>query len=647
MIQFFRSFLGSKVGIIIALLFLGLIAFAFAAADISGSSTFGGISGGDRVAVVGKSKVSASDLEASVRSEFDQARQQNPTLTMEGFLAEDGLTQVLQSLLDRTAIAEFGRKYGLRAGDRLVDSEFVKNPNLRGPDGKFSQEAFRSALAQQGLTEALVRDDVSNGLLVRQALTPVLAAGSLPEPLVKRYAALLRERRTGAVGLLLSDAYAPTGNPTEAQLKTFYDANRASYMRPERRIIRFATFGDEALKNVAAPTDAEIQARYNADIAQYTATDRRSFSQLVVPTEAAARVIRDEVAKGKSLDQAAREKGLAVAQIGPVTKQQLAAEASAQVAEAAFAAPQGQIAASARGGLGYYVLRVDGSERTPGRSLAQVRGEISQAIALEKRTAALADLSAQIEERFDGGANLAEVARDLGIQVQTTPEVLGNGSVYNKPGETAPQILAPAISTAFDMEEGEPQLAEIEPGKTFMIFDVSRVTAAAAAPMADVRDAVVRAWRRSEGDKKAKLAADRVLKRVAAGETVAAALAKENVKLPPPDQINLSRDQLSQFGGRVPPVMALMFSMAEGTVKRLEAPADNGWFVVKLDDIEPGKLAANDPLVTQAMQQLGQVAREEYARQFTRAVSEEMGVERNQTAIKQLEDQLAGRNRQQ
>ncbi len=29
--------------------------------------------------------------------------------------------------------------------------------------------------------------------------------------------------------------------------------------------------------------------------------------------------------------------------------------------------------------------------------------------------------------------------------------------------------------------------------------------------------------------------------------------------------------------------MALMFSMAEGTVKRLEAPNDNGWFVVKLD----------------------------------------------------------------
>lgn len=647
MIQFFRSFLGSKVGLAIAMLFLGVIFFAFAAGDISGSTTFGGVSGGDRVAVVGKSKISASDLDASVRSEFSQLRQQNPTATMEAFIADGGMESVLQGVLDRTAIAEFARKYGLRAGHRLVDSEFVKNPNLRGPDGKFSQEAFRAALAQQGLTEALVRDDVTKGLLIRQALAPISAPGAVPEPLAKRYAALLRERRTGSVGLLLSDAYAPTGNPTDAQLKTFYDANRASYMRPERRIIRFATFGDEALKDIAAPTDAEIQARYQTDIAQYTATDRRSFSQLVVPTQAAANVIRDEVAKGKTLDQAAREKGLAVAQIGPVTKQQLAEQASAQVAEAAFAAPQGQIAAAARGGLGYYVLRVDGSERTAGRSLAQVRGEISAALSVQKRTTALADLSAQLEERFDDGANLAEVARDLGIQLQTTQEVLGNGAVYNKPGETAPQILAPALSTAFEMEEGEPQLAEIEPGKTFMIFDVSRVTPAAAAPIADVREAVVSAWRRSEGDKKAKLAADRVLKRVAAGETVAAAMAKEGVKLPAPDQINMNREQLSQFGGRVPPVMALMFSMAEGTAKRLEAPNDNGWFVVKLDDIEPGKLAEKDPAVAQVMQQLGQVTAREYESQFVRAVSDEMRVERNQAAIKAVEDQLAGRNRQQ
>ena len=105
-------------------------------------------------------------------------------------------------------------------------------------------------------------------------------------------------------------------------------------------------------------------------------------------------------------------------------------------------------------------------------------------------------------------------------------------------------------------------------------------------------------------------------------------------------------DQLSQLFklGKVPPVMALMFSMAEGTVKRLEAPNDNGWFVVKLDDIEPGKLAPNDPMIAQTMQRLSQSAGQEYGEQFLTAASKEIGVSKNQTAIAEVKKRLVGGN---
>ena len=152
------------------------------------------------------------------------------------------------------------------------------------------------------------------------------------------------------------------------------------------------------------------------------------------------------------------------------------------------------------------------------------------------------------------------------------------------------------------------------------------------------------AWRRAEGGKAAKLAADRVMHLVRKGDTVSAAMAKEKVKLPPPDPVNLSREQLTQMGGRVPPVLALFFSMAEGTTKRLEAPNNNGWFVVKLDDVEAQKLADNDPLVASAHRQLSATAQEELAEQLVKAMAAEVGVERNEAAIKAVEAQLTGRN---
>ena len=51
------------------------------------------------------------------------------------------------------------------------------------------------------------------------------------------------------------------------------------------------------------------------------------------------------------------------------------------MAEAAFAAARGELAAPARGGLGWYVLKADEVETHPGRSLAQVHGEIAQTLA--------------------------------------------------------------------------------------------------------------------------------------------------------------------------------------------------------------------------------------------------------------------------
>lgn len=644
MLQLFRSFMNSKIGVIVTLGALALIALSFAVGDIANTGTFGGVAGGDRVAIVGDRKISTSELDAAVRNEFENQRRSNPTLTMEAFVAQGGVESVLDRLIDRTVLSEFAKENGLAAGDRLVGSEIARIPAFTGPDGKFSQDAYRAAIAQQGLTDQQVREDLQSGLLLRQVISPVLANGALPPSLVKHYAALLREKRHGSIALLTSDAFAPTTGPTDAQLNAFYSENKARYMRPERRVIRYAMFDASAVKNVAEPTEAEIAARYKRDAAQYAASEKRRLTQLVVPTDAAAKAIRDEVAKGKSLDAAAREKGLQVTQIGPVSKDEYSAQSASAVAQAAFGAQRGQLAPITRGGLGFYIVRVDAVETTQGRTIDQARAEIRTALMGEKHRQAIADLGANVEEEFDSGSSLAEVAKNLGVSVQTTPELIGNGSVYMKPGETAPVVLGRVLSTAFQMEEGQPQLAEIEPGKTFLIFDVSNVVPAAAAPLADIREMVTSAWRRAEGDKKAKEAADRVMKAVAKGEAIASALAKEKVKLPAPDPVNMSREDLAKLGGRVPPVLALMFSMAEGTVKRLEAPNDNGWFVVKLDDIEPGKIEANDPLLAQAATQLGQSLADEYAVQFTLAASKQLGVERNKAAIEAVKKQLVGRN---
>ncbi len=641
MLQLFRNFFKSKVGVLLTLVFLVVIAIAFASSDVANTGMFGGVSGGDRVAVVGRERIDASELTASANNMLEQMRQQNPTMTMQVFVAQGGFDRALDQMLQRSAVAEFARTFGMRAGKRLVDSELRQMTAFRGADGNFDENAFRAAIAQRGLTETMVRRDLESGLLARQLLTPIAFSPVLPQSFGRQYASLLRERREGGIALLPSTAFAPTGAPTDAQLQAFYKEKSARFVRPERRVIRFASFGEEVLGDLPAPTAAQIQQRYQRDRANYAAVERRKFTQLVVPTEAAAQAIVAEVRGGTALDAAAREKGLATAAIGPITQAELTTNASAAVAQAAFAAQSGALAAPARGGLGWYVLRVDAIDKQPARTLEQVRGQIAETLATEQRRTALADLTADIEERFDNGESLADVARSLKVELTSTAPATADGRIYRKQGETVPQVLGRVLEVAFDMEEEEPQLAEVVPGQTFVIFDVPEITHSATAPLAEIRDDVTALWRRDEGAKAAKAAADRIEARVKQGTPLAAAVAAESKPLPAPQAINLTREQLARQG-QVPPSLALFFSMAEGTVKKLEAGNDAGWYVVQLRDIEAGQVVANDPLVRATLQQLGRVSGEEYVQQFVEAAKDEIGVERNEAAIAAVRAQLTG-----
>ncbi|HUQ14370.1 MAG TPA: SurA N-terminal domain-containing protein, partial [Novosphingobium sp.] len=498
MIGFIRSLFQSRIGVAVTLAFVGLIALAFASSDITGSN-FGGIAGGDRAASVGDRTIGTGALNQAVTNAFDGARQQDPTLTMQRFVAAGGIDQVLDSLIDRNAIFEFGRRHGIVASDALVGSEIVKIPAFRGPDGQFSEAAYRQVLAQQGLSDKTVRDDLAQGLVAKQALVPVAFGATTPGGLALRYAEIARERRKGRIALIPSSAFAPSGAPGDAALTTFFRANRAAYTLPERRVLRYATFGDEALKDLRAPTEAEIARAYAANKARYAASETRGLTQVIVPTEAAARALAAEVSGGKALDAAARAKGLLASPIS-VTREALAGQASAAVAQAAFAAAKGALATPAKSPLGWHVVRVDSITSQPARTLAEAHDELATELAAKLRRDALIDLTARIEEQLDEGANLGDVAKDMGLTLTSTAPLLATGRVFGQPAQAAPAELARVLPVAFLMEsENQPQLAEIDPGKRFVVFDVADITPAAPPPLGEIRDRVAADWTKAQG----------------------------------------------------------------------------------------------------------------------------------------------------
>lgn len=642
MLGLFRSIIKSRVGAAIALVFLGLIALAFASADITGGS-FGGIAGGDRAARVGSGRIDTGALGKSLTNAFEQERQRNPGLTMKQFLDGGGMDTVLSGMIDRLALTEWGKKHGYAASNRLIDSEIVKIPAFQGPDGKFSQSTYEGLLAQRGLTDKEVRSDLGQGLMARQLLLPAAFGAQMPEAAVLRYAGLLTEQRSGTIITVPSLAFAPKAAPDAKTLTAFYNANKTRYMEPERRTIRYALIDPSSLKSVTVPTEAEVAARYKLNSAVYAPSEQRTVSQVIVPTEAAAKALAAEVAKGTELESAARAKGLAASTLPRQTVATLTNQASKAVADAAFATAQGALSPPAKSGLGWHVVRVDKVERNPGKTLEQARSEIVSALTLERRRAAFADLAAEVEQEIDSGTGLADIAKEKGLTLSTTAPLLADGKVFGKPGEAAPAAVAPLVQAAFAMErEGEAQLAEVKPGELLAIFDVGQLTASTPAPLDKIRGAVAREWAMEQGSSKAKATAEKIRAALAKGVSVAEAMKQAGTPLPIPQPVDIGRQQLAAMKNQVPAPLALMFAMGKGTVKRLEGPNKAGWYVVQLNSITPGKVTKDDPVFANAARELSQFTGGEYADALRRAIRNDVGAERNETAIKAVAAQLTG-----
>lgn len=643
MLQSFRTFFQSRWGVGVTLGFLALIALAFASGDIVGSGGLGSFGANSTVAKVGNEKIDAAEVERSAQTILSRMRQNDPTANMESFLARGGLEDLLNYLIDRKAARQWASDHDIHVGDRLIDSEIAKIQRIQAPDGRVDPGLYRQFLGERGVSDAEFRREIAEDLIARQLTAANSLGVQVPTKAAIRYAGVVLERRKGSIVTLPAASFAPAGAPSDAEITAWYDSHKGEYALPERRTIRYVTFGESALKSVPAPSDAEIAARYNATKAKYAASDSRRLSQLVLPTEAAARAVAAEVAAGKTLEAAAAPKGLSVASLGALGKEEYAIQASADAANAAFAATKGKVVGPFKAALGWLVVRVDGSEGTAGKTLAQARPELVKELTEEKRRAAVAEFSARIEDDLANGANLPDLARDMGLEVRETAPLLANGTIFGKPGEAAPNEVTPVLQAAFGMEsERQPQLTEVDPGKAFIIFDAGTITPAAPPALATIRQQVSTDVQLAKGATAAKAAAEKLQAQLQKGVPVDKAVAALGIALPPVDHVDKARMEVQAQGQNASKPEMLLFSMAKGKVRLLGAPRNRGWYVVSVSDVIPGAVTANDPRLAALRSSLQGAYGTEYTDQLSAAMRGEVGATRNEANVTALRKRLGG-----
>ncbi len=642
MISLIRSLINSKFGAIFALIFVGLVAVAFTLGDVTGSS-FGG--GGDNVAKIGSQNITIREFELSIKNRLKAERQQNPTLDMNNFVEAGGFDGTLNQIINRYAIAVFGEKYGMAISKRMVDYEIRQIDSVKSADGKFSQTAFERFLQANRLDEKTLRTDISQNLFAEQMLPSTEKGPPAPDRFALTYSSLLLEKRTGDVTIIPSQAFLPKDPPSDAVLTKYYNQNATKFTVPEKRAVSYAFFDKSIIGEKAKPTTEDIAAYYKSNSAKYQAGETRDISQIIVPTQAAAKTVTEKITGGQAIAAVASELGLEVTKSADQTRETLTKSASKAVADAAFAAPSGGVAAPSKASLGWYVIKVDAAKQTAAQSLAQVTPEIEKILAGEKQVSVLNTITSEIENELAEGKSITDMAKNQGLKIETTPKLFATGQNPLDPKYRPIPEMQKILPAAFQLEtDGEAQLVELIPGERYAIVSIAEMEEAAPPPLAKVRDVIVQQWVVAQGFAKAKLAAAQVIKAVNAGTPIRDAMAALKIPLPPAQTISGTRGELRQQGKQLPPPLALMFSMKQGSAKELSAPNDAGWFIVNLKQIIKGDASGKTEMLAAAKTEVTQLLQQEHGQQFLNAIAKDAGVKKYDAVIAQSRAQLTKRN---
>ena len=517
MLSAFRKLSKSAFGSILLVLFLIAIAASFALADISNvrSGSFG--FGGKGLVQVGSEDITDRDMDGAMRLVLQQAQRENPEATYSSIA--DQFDPTLDQLINERSMLAFGNDNGFQASKRLVDAQIATLPQVRGLDGKFSEQAYAAFLQQQQISDADFRRVIQSAVTQRLVLAPAAVEARVPIGIARPYASMLLEAREGQMGLVPTDAFKAGLNPSDGDLQSFYGQNRQRYMVPEQRVLRLAKIGPDSIPT-PAPTEAEIAKYYQDNQATYAGSESRTISQAIVQDKRQADGIAARARAGGTFAAAAAPAGLAPEDVnlGSQTRAQFTGVANDAVANAAFAAAKGAIVGPIKSDLGWHVLKIEAVTGASGRTLAQAHDEIAALLTTAKHKDALTDLVTRVEDQIMDGASFNEVVTAAKIPVTTTPAINAGGTSRTDAAFRLPAEYAPAVKTGFAMGADEDAEIVTLPNEAgYVVVAIDRVIETAPAPLAEIKDRVRSDWIQRKASDRARGIASEIAAKVARG----------------------------------------------------------------------------------------------------------------------------------
>jgi peptidyl-prolyl cis-trans isomerase D len=538
--------------------------------------------------------------------------------------------RVLERLVGGAAVDNHAHDLKLGISDAALLEDIMKDPGFKDVAGNFSPLAFQQALHNIGMSEQGYLASLREANLRRQILTSIGNIVNSPAVLIDALAKFNGETRTLRYVLVPSSVAGTVPDPTDEDLKHYYENHASKFTQPEYRKVGLLAVTPETVKDKVEISDADIKGAYEAQKDKLGKPEKRHVQQIPFPDLAAANEAYQKIQAGTDFAALAKEKGLSEQDIdlGTVTRAEMA---DPTIADAAFRLEANKVSEPVTGKLGGVVLlRVTSIEAGKSPTFEEAKDQLQKQLLKERASGAIFDLHDKIEDELAAGTTLSEVASKLKLNYQLIDEVDREGRKPDGSTVTLPaqkDVLNAAFATDVGVEN-DPIDAK-DDGVVW--YEVLGVVPQQLKPLDQVKDEVAKDWRSEQVRTKVAKYAQDLVDSLNSGKTLEDIAKDLNVQVLVSDP--LKRDSITV--NILPAAVAQAFTLPEKGYGSAPSPVDDGRVVFQVDKVNPPPALA--PAEAERLQeQLGQLISEDAIAEYFGALEKRYGVTVNQQALAKL-----------
>ena len=390
------------------------------------------------VATVNGEDISPADFERAYQGQYARLQQYYGASFRPGMIDEKQLRQqVLDNLINETVLNQQVAKQHYSVGDAQLVEAIQKIPAFQ-VDGKFSPQAYSSALAASGMSPAEFESRDRQGIEVGQVQSSIQdSAIATPAELSAEIAARDQQREISYITVNTAHLLG-SQQVSDADVAAYYKANSKQFMTPEKVSLAYVELDEATLAKQAQPSDADLQAMYQQQSDSFKQGETRDARHILIAVngtdpkvDAAAKAKAEDVLKqlkagGDFAKLAAKysdDPGSAKAggDLGKVSRGIMVKPFE----DALFAMQKpGDIVGPVRTQFGYHIIQLEGINAAAQKPFSEVRAQLAADYQKKKADDQYFSMGDQLANlAYEHPDSLDTVSKQLNLPVQTVDDV--------------------------------------------------------------------------------------------------------------------------------------------------------------------------------------------------------------------------------